>query len=186
MRGASGRTGTNLSTGIHRGLHSGTAAAEFLNRHAAQSHSVAAGYFVAESSDQIMTVRLITTWDDLAALEQPWNALSDGMPMRRWDWLATWWKHYGCCPLPAESGCSATWRSSASCLGRLRRRSMQQQWARLQAGAARYCPVVSRSHGRQRQCASLARQRRSMHRSPLLDLPSATPRRKWPPQSQMP
>jgi CelD/BcsL family acetyltransferase involved in cellulose biosynthesis len=42
-----------------------------------------------------MTVRVITTWDDLAALEQPWNALSDGMPMRSWDWLATWWKHYG-------------------------------------------------------------------------------------------
>ena len=95
MCSASGRSRTILITGIHRGLHSGIAAAEFLDRHAARSHSVAAGYFVAESSDQIMAVRLITTWDDLAALEQPWNALSDGMPMRSWDWLATWWKHYG-------------------------------------------------------------------------------------------
>jgi hypothetical protein len=42
-----------------------------------------------------MTVQLITSWDELAALEQPWNALAAGNPMRSWDWLATWWKHYG-------------------------------------------------------------------------------------------
>ena len=42
-----------------------------------------------------MTVRTITTVNDLAALETEWNALADGMPLRSWDWLATWWKHYG-------------------------------------------------------------------------------------------
>src|SRR5690606_36144268 len=25
----------------------------------------------------------------------PWNILAAGEPMRSWDWLATWWKHYG-------------------------------------------------------------------------------------------
>jgi CelD/BcsL family acetyltransferase involved in cellulose biosynthesis len=42
-----------------------------------------------------MSVDLTTTWDELAALEPPWNALAGGKPMRSWDWLATWWKHYG-------------------------------------------------------------------------------------------
>jgi CelD/BcsL family acetyltransferase involved in cellulose biosynthesis len=42
-----------------------------------------------------MTVNLITTWEGLAGLEKPWNALADGAPMSSWDWLATWWKHYG-------------------------------------------------------------------------------------------
>lgn len=41
------------------------------------------------------TVELITTWDELSGLEQPWNVLSCGEPLRSWDWLATWWKHYG-------------------------------------------------------------------------------------------
>jgi len=42
-----------------------------------------------------MHVQLITTWDDLAAVESGWNALASDMPFRSWDWLATWWKHYG-------------------------------------------------------------------------------------------
>src|SRR5688572_7153895 len=42
-----------------------------------------------------MTVKLITNADDLAQLESRWNALAGGMPFRSWDWLATWWKHYG-------------------------------------------------------------------------------------------
>jgi CelD/BcsL family acetyltransferase involved in cellulose biosynthesis len=42
-----------------------------------------------------MHVEQITTWNDLAALEHEWNALAGGMPFRSWDWLATWWKHYG-------------------------------------------------------------------------------------------
>lgn len=43
-----------------------------------------------------MTVQLISTWEEFAALEQPWNSLAGGMPFRSWDWLGTWWKYYGC------------------------------------------------------------------------------------------
>jgi CelD/BcsL family acetyltransferase involved in cellulose biosynthesis len=42
-----------------------------------------------------MSVALVTTWEELARLEKPWNALAAGMPLRSWDWLATWWRHYG-------------------------------------------------------------------------------------------
>ncbi|MEX0586722.1 MAG: GNAT family N-acetyltransferase [Pirellulales bacterium] len=42
-----------------------------------------------------MNVQRITSADQLAALETGWNALAAGMPLRSWDWLATWWKHYG-------------------------------------------------------------------------------------------
>ncbi|MGD9636104.1 MAG: GNAT family N-acetyltransferase [Pirellulales bacterium] len=43
----------------------------------------------------MLTTHLITARADLAALEIPWNILAAGAPMRSWDWLATWWKHYG-------------------------------------------------------------------------------------------
>lgn len=42
-----------------------------------------------------MLVQRITTWHELLAIEPHWNALAGGMPFRSWDWLATWWKHYG-------------------------------------------------------------------------------------------
>jgi hypothetical protein len=42
-----------------------------------------------------MHVEQITTWDALVALQHDWNALAGDMPFRSWDWLATWWKHYG-------------------------------------------------------------------------------------------
>ena len=42
-----------------------------------------------------MHVERITNWLELQALEADWNALVGGMPFRSWDWLATWWKHYG-------------------------------------------------------------------------------------------
>ena len=42
----------------------------------------------------MLTSRLITATDELAALEGPWNALSAGVPLRSWTWHATWWKHY--------------------------------------------------------------------------------------------
>jgi CelD/BcsL family acetyltransferase involved in cellulose biosynthesis len=42
-----------------------------------------------------MTIELITNWEELLRLEQSWNALTGGTPLRSWDWLATWWKHYG-------------------------------------------------------------------------------------------
>lgn len=28
-------------------------------------------------------------------LREPWNQLSGGIPFRRWEWLANWWKYYG-------------------------------------------------------------------------------------------
>jgi CelD/BcsL family acetyltransferase involved in cellulose biosynthesis len=43
----------------------------------------------------MMFVRLITSFDELTALEGEWNALAADAPFRSWDWLATWWKHYG-------------------------------------------------------------------------------------------
>jgi CelD/BcsL family acetyltransferase involved in cellulose biosynthesis len=43
----------------------------------------------------MLTTHLITARADLAALETPWNILAGGYPMRSWNWLATWWKHYG-------------------------------------------------------------------------------------------
>jgi CelD/BcsL family acetyltransferase involved in cellulose biosynthesis len=42
-----------------------------------------------------MTVQLISEGDALAAAETAWNALAGDVPMRTWDWLATWWKYYG-------------------------------------------------------------------------------------------
>jgi CelD/BcsL family acetyltransferase involved in cellulose biosynthesis len=42
-----------------------------------------------------MHVERITNWPELEALEHDWNALVEGPPFRSWDWLATWWKHYG-------------------------------------------------------------------------------------------
>ncbi len=46
-------------------------------------------------NDHCMTVQLITDSNELADLETAWNALAGGMPLRSWDWLATWWNHYG-------------------------------------------------------------------------------------------
>jgi hypothetical protein len=42
-----------------------------------------------------MTVQLVTTFDELCSLEGVWTTLSGDSPFRSWDWLATWWKHYG-------------------------------------------------------------------------------------------
>lgn len=32
---------------------------------------------------------------ELAALRHAWNALAAGEPLRSWEWLASWWHHYG-------------------------------------------------------------------------------------------
>jgi CelD/BcsL family acetyltransferase involved in cellulose biosynthesis len=42
-----------------------------------------------------MRVRLISTTEELAALEAEWNMLAADAPFRSWDWLATWWRYYG-------------------------------------------------------------------------------------------
>jgi hypothetical protein len=42
-----------------------------------------------------MSIDLISTWKELSSLEDQWNTLAGDIPFRSWDWLATWWKHYG-------------------------------------------------------------------------------------------
>lgn len=42
-----------------------------------------------------MRVERITEWSELQTLQHEWNALSDGKPLRSWEWLATWWTFYG-------------------------------------------------------------------------------------------
>jgi CelD/BcsL family acetyltransferase involved in cellulose biosynthesis len=42
-----------------------------------------------------MAIQLVTTWQELTALESAWRALAADSPLRSWDWLATWWQHYG-------------------------------------------------------------------------------------------
>ena len=34
----------------------------------------------------------------LTPLKDRWNELASGVPFRRWQWLETWWRHYGCHP----------------------------------------------------------------------------------------
>jgi hypothetical protein len=41
-----------------------------------------------------MSVQRITTPDALRALATEWNGLASS-PFHSWEWLATWWKHYG-------------------------------------------------------------------------------------------
>jgi CelD/BcsL family acetyltransferase involved in cellulose biosynthesis len=53
----------------------------------------------------LMKIQQITNWEELCRLQSPWNAISGSQPMRSWDWLATWWKHYGS-PDPAAAGAS--------------------------------------------------------------------------------
>jgi CelD/BcsL family acetyltransferase involved in cellulose biosynthesis len=51
--------------------------------------------FTPHNGSMNMYVERIATWTELATLESQWNALAAGEPFRSWDWLATWWKHYG-------------------------------------------------------------------------------------------
>lgn len=43
----------------------------------------------------MLRVEPITTAAGLAALQDRWNALSQDIPFRSWQWLHTWWDHYG-------------------------------------------------------------------------------------------
>ena len=45
-----------------------------------------------------MRVQRFTDIDDLAPLATDWDRLAEGIPFRSWDWLSTWWRHYGQCP----------------------------------------------------------------------------------------
>jgi CelD/BcsL family acetyltransferase involved in cellulose biosynthesis len=42
-----------------------------------------------------MFVRRLESWDAAEAIRDDWNRLADGIPFRTWQWLGTWWQHYG-------------------------------------------------------------------------------------------
>ena len=42
-----------------------------------------------------MHAHLVSTLDELAAYSQTWDRLAAGVPFRGWDWMSTWWRHYG-------------------------------------------------------------------------------------------
>lgn len=35
-------------------------------------------------------------FQSLSPLASAWNELAGGVPFRRWEWVETWWRHYGC------------------------------------------------------------------------------------------
>ena len=42
-----------------------------------------------------MRTQLITNLADAEPYAAAWNCMSRGVPFRRWEWLSSWWKHYG-------------------------------------------------------------------------------------------
>lgn len=42
-----------------------------------------------------MIVQRLTSWNEASTLKDPWNTLAQSIPFRRWEWLGTWWQHYG-------------------------------------------------------------------------------------------
>jgi CelD/BcsL family acetyltransferase involved in cellulose biosynthesis len=42
-----------------------------------------------------MPLACISNWDELRALAPAWNELAQGNPFRSWQWLGSWWRHYG-------------------------------------------------------------------------------------------
>ncbi|MBC8354580.1 MAG: GNAT family N-acetyltransferase [Planctomycetes bacterium] len=42
-----------------------------------------------------MQVTRIATTDQLQRCSASWNCLTRGVPFRSWEWLSTWWEHYG-------------------------------------------------------------------------------------------
>src|SRR5689334_24699022 len=51
-----------------------------------------------------MQVARISNWDELKALAPAWNELAQGIPFRSWQWLGSWWRHYG--PAEGQAGCA--------------------------------------------------------------------------------
>ena len=49
-------------------------------------------------ADWYMHVERISNWEELAPLELAWNQLAQGVPFRSWQWLGSWWRHYGATP----------------------------------------------------------------------------------------
>jgi len=48
-----------------------------------------------ERKATMLRVEWIEKPEALAALRGDWNALTGGIPFRSWQWLHTWWEHYG-------------------------------------------------------------------------------------------
>jgi CelD/BcsL family acetyltransferase involved in cellulose biosynthesis len=42
-----------------------------------------------------MHVTRLATLSELACIRRLWNLLADGVPMRSWEWLESWWRYYG-------------------------------------------------------------------------------------------
>lgn len=42
-----------------------------------------------------MRVRLLTKYADVVELADAWNHLARDVPFLRWEWLGTWWRHFG-------------------------------------------------------------------------------------------
>lgn len=42
-----------------------------------------------------LSVRRIRSFQECQSLAETWNALASDIPFRRWEWLGTWWQHYG-------------------------------------------------------------------------------------------
>ncbi len=53
-----------------------------------------------------MIVRQLTTLEELNPLKHAWNELAADVPFRSWDWLVTWWKHYGAADAADRFGAS--------------------------------------------------------------------------------
>ena len=121
------------------------------------------------SHDQtrFMYVDRITTWPQLAAIGADWNALAGGMPFRSWDWLATWWKHYG----GQRHGGRELYVLAvyADADERESDGTRKLVWHRA---------VVPRSHRDSRQRAALVGKRRGLHRSLVARFAARTMRSK--------
>jgi len=51
-----------------------------------------------------MQVYCLTSLDELASYAEDWDRLAADMPLRGWNWLSTWWRHYGSEPMSEETG----------------------------------------------------------------------------------
>jgi CelD/BcsL family acetyltransferase involved in cellulose biosynthesis len=47
------------------------------------------------SGSLTMRITCHHSFDDLLAHQARWNELARGVPFRRWEWLESWWRHYG-------------------------------------------------------------------------------------------
>ena len=45
-----------------------------------------------------MHVERISNYEQLESLAPAWNRLAQGVPFRSWQWLGSWWRHYGAAP----------------------------------------------------------------------------------------